>query len=97
MSHGRYHHRQPIPDVALFCSLVSTVYIFPTSLCTSNGDNVLQLTQEGDKLLVATATKGLCLVPSNDLDLSRAEMFGERWEVKTIGVNDDQFDPQDCQ
>ena len=37
----------------------------------------LQLTTEGDKLLVATATKGLCLLPTDDLDLSRAEMFGE--------------------
>lgn len=47
------------------------------SLRTFLANAALQLTTEGDKLLVATATKGLCLVPTDDLDLSRAEMFGE--------------------
>ncbi|CAM9873098.1 unnamed protein product [Pylaiella littoralis] len=42
----------------------------------------LQLSPAGDKLLLATATKGLCLVPTRDLDLSQAEMFGENLGIR---------------
>ncbi|CAM9843955.1 unnamed protein product, partial [Ectocarpus sp. 12 AP-2014] len=37
----------------------------------------LQLAPDGDKVLIATATRGLCLVPTEDLDLVKAEPFGE--------------------
>eukprot|EP00752_Nemacystus_decipiens_P018532 g16615.t1 len=38
---------------------------------------ILQLSPDGEKALITTATKGLCLVPTDDLDLARAQMFGE--------------------
>ena len=37
-----------------------------------------QLSPDGEKLLITTATKGLCLVPTDDLDLARSQMFGEK-------------------
>ncbi|CAM9884621.1 unnamed protein product, partial [Ectocarpus fasciculatus] len=55
----------------------------------------LQLAPDGDKVLIATATRGLCLVPTEDLDLLRAESFGENlgprgakaryWGAATLG------------
>ncbi|CBJ31280.1 hypothetical protein Esi_0242_0022 [Ectocarpus siliculosus] len=55
----------------------------------------LQLAPDGDKVLIATATRGLCLVPTEDLDLVKAEPFGENlgprgakaryWGAATLG------------